>query len=339
MKMIEILRQHEDEIRELRMNGMKMKDLAKKYNVSYSTMIHFLTTHQIVLNKKPIKSEIKNEIVSKYLQGERYDYIAREYHMDKEAVKMIIINSGHSIREKSDAFQHYSINQHYFDEIDTPEKAYILGLLYTDGNRNNYNNHYQITLKLQDTDVDILYQIQDCLQSNRPLRYIITEPKMFPNGKVYVPKNQYALMIDNKQIATSLEKWGIISNKTYTLKFPDFLPEKLYPHFIRGCWEGDGWISKSSKDKDCGFMGTYDLVNYIREYTENLLDIHFSMFHKKEYKMENLYTISLHGGKQVKQFLDYLYQDSTIHFHRKYACYRHIVYNEPLINSLSIIAS
>lgn len=51
MKMIEILRQNEDEIKELRMNGVKMKDLAKKYGVSYSSMTHFLTTHQIVLNK------------------------------------------------------------------------------------------------------------------------------------------------------------------------------------------------------------------------------------------------------------------------------------------------
>ena len=339
MKMIEILRQHEDEIRELRMSGMKMKDLAKKYNVSYSTMTHFLTTHQIVLNKKPISSDIENEIINRYLQGDGYEYIAKDYHMDKEAVKVIITKSGNNIRSLSDIRQRYSINQHYCDEIDTPEKAYILGLLYTDGCRCDRDMHYQIVLKLQDTDVDILYKMQECLQSNRPLKYIITEPKMFPNGKIYSPKNQYALIIDNKQIATSLEKWGIIPNKTYTLKFPDFLPEKLYPHFIRGCWEGDGWISKSSKDKGCGFMGTYDLVNYIREYTENLLDIHFSIFHRKEYKMENLYTISLHGGKQVKQFLDYLYQDSTIHFHRKYACYRHIVYNEPLINSLSIIAS
>lgn len=339
MKMIEILRQHEDEIRELRMSGMKMKDLAKKYNVSYSTMIHFLTTHQIVLNKKPISSDVENEIINRYLQGDGYEYIAKDYHMDKEAVKVIITKSGNNIRSLSDIRQRYSINQHYFDEIDTPEKAYILGLLYTDGCRCDRDMHYQIVLKLQDTDVDILYKMQECLQSNRPLKYIITEPKMFPNGKIYNPKNQYALIIDNKQIATSLEKWGIIPNKTYTLKFPDFLPEKLYPHFIRGCWEGDGWISKSSKDKGCGFMGTYDLVNYIREYTENLLDIHFSIFHRKEYKMENLYTISLHGGKQVKQFLDYLYQNSTIHFHRKYACYRHIVYNEPLINSLSIIAS
>ena len=339
MKMIEILRQHEDEIRELRMSGMKMKDLAKKYNVSYSTMTHFLTTHQIVLNKKPISSDVENEIINRYLQGDGYEYIAKDYHMDKEAVKVIITKSGNNIRSLSDIRQRYSINQHYFDEIDTPEKAYILGLLYTDGCRCDRGMHYQIVLKLQDTDVDILYKMQECLQSNRPLKYIITEPKMFPNGKIYSPKNQYALIIDNKQIATSLEKWGIIPNKTYTLKFPDFLPEKLCPHFIRGGWEGDGWISKSSKDKGCGFMGTYDLVNYIREYTENLLDIHFSIFHRKEYKMENLYTISLHGGKQVKQFLDYLYQDSTIHFHRKYACYRHIVYNEPLINSLSIIAS
>lgn len=339
MKMIEILRQNEDEIKELRMNGVKMKDLAKKYGVSYSSMTHFLTTHQIVLNKKPISPDIENEIINRYLQGDSYEYIAKEYHMDKEAVKVIITKSGNKIRSLSDIRQRYSINQHYFDEIDTPEKAYILGLLYTDGCRHDREGHYQIILKLQDIDVDILYQIQECLQSNRPLKYIITEPKMFPNSKIYSPKNQYALIIDNKQIATSLEKWGIIPNKTYTLNFPEFLPESLYPHFIRGCWEGDGWISKNRKDKGGGFMGTYDLVSYIKNYLENLLGIHFSLIHLRGYKMDNLYTIRIHGGKQTKKLLDYLYENSTIHFHRKYACYKHIIYNEPLINSLSTVAS
>lgn len=329
MKMIEKLRQHENEIRELRMNGMKMKDLAEKYGVTYSTMTHFLTTHRIVLNAQEIDNNKIEYIINKYLEGVRYDYIAKEMHMDKEAIKNIILQSGNKIREKSDAFQQYHINQNYFDNIDSPEKAYILGLLYTDGNRNKRNNHYQIVLKLQDTDVDILYKIKDCLEYDRPLKFS-EESKKHPNIK-----DQYSLIIDNKQIATSLERWGIIPNKTKTLSFPTFLSDELIPHFIRGCWDGDGTISHNLKEQKASFIGTYDMCMGIKNYIENKLDIHFSFKNVPSLSMDNLCTIGVSGGRQLKKFLDFIYKDSTIHFNRKYSYYRYMCYREKLDNSLS----
>lgn len=329
MKMIEILRQHEDEIRELRMQGMKMKDLAEKYEVSYSSMTHFLTTHRIVLNPQSINEDIIKEVIDKYDNNIRYDFIAKELHMDKETVKNIIEKYGNGVRSKSDAFQYYTINQHFFDEINTPVKAYILGLLYTDGNRNKRKNHYQITLKLQDRDVDILYKIKSEMNYNRPLKYI-EESKNNSNSR-----NQYALIIDNKQIAISLEKWGIIPNKTKTLVFPNFLSEELIPHFIRGCWDGDGTISHNLKEQRAGFIGTYNMCIGIKQFLENKLDVHFSLIKKSSNSMNNLYSISIHGGKQLKRFLDFIYKDSTIHFNRKYSYYRYMCYKEELDNSLS----
>lgn len=329
MKMIEILRQHEDEIRELRMQGMKMKDLAEKYEVSYSTMTHFLTTHRIVLNPQLIDKDIIKEVVDKYDNNIRYDFIAKELHMDKETVKNIIEKYGNGVRSKSDAFQYYTINQYFFDEIDTPVKAYILGLLYTDGNRNKRKNHYQITLKLQDRDVDILYKIKSEMNYNRPLKYV-EESKNNSNSR-----NQYALIIDNKQIATSLEKWGIIPNKTKTLVFPDFLSEELISHFIRGCWDGDGTISHNAENQRGGFIGTYAMCSKIKEIIENKLGVHFSITKQKSLTMDNLYSISIKGRIQLKKFLDFIYNDSTIHFNRKYSYYRYMCYGEELDNSLS----
>lgn len=329
MKMIEILRQHEDEIRELRMQGMKMKDLANKYGVTYSSMTHFLTTHRIVLNPQVISEDTINKVVDKYENNIRYDYIAKELHMDKETVKSIIEKYGNGVRSKSDAFQYYNINQHFFDEIDTPVKAYILGLLYTDGNRNKRKGHYQVVLKLQDRDVDILYKIKEEMEYERPLKFI-EESKNNPNSK-----NQYALIIDNKQIATSLEKWGIIPNKTKTLVFPNFLPKELIPHFIRGCWDGDGTISHNLKEQRAGFIGTYAMCSKIREIAQDELGVHFSITKTKSLTMDNLYTISIKGRKQLKKFLDYLYKDSSIYFDRKYSYYRYMCYEEELDDSLS----
>ena len=328
MNMSQKLQQHEDEIRELRMQGIKMKDLATRYGVTYNTMTHFLTTHRIVLKPKTINDDIINNIVNEYVNGKRYDKIAYDYHMDKETVRNIIIQSGNKIREKSDAFQVYTINQHYFDEINTPEKAYILGLLYTDGNRNKREGHYQITLKLQDRDVDILYKIQQLMNYNRPLKFI-EKIKEHPTHR-----NQYALIIDNKQIAVSLERWGIIPNKTEYVTFPSFLNNELIPHFLRGCWDGDGTISHNPKEQRTSLIGTYALVSKIKEFLEDKLHVHFTL-RKAGCKMESIYTISLHGRLQLKTFLDYLYNNSTIHFDRKYSYYRFMCYGDKLNSSLS----
>lgn len=330
MNMTEILRVNENEIRLLRMQGMKMKDLAQKYNVSYSIMTHFLTTHNIILKESSIDLDIINEIVERYNNGERYDYIAKEFHFDKEKVRFILEKYGNGVKEKSDAFRIYNINKHFFDNINTDVKAYILGLLYTDGCRRKRENHYQIILKLQDRDVDILYKIKKAMNFERPLKFIdlSLQPRDFNQ------RNQYSLIIDNKQIALSLEKWGIIPNKTKTLKFPDFLSENLIPHFIRGCWDGDGTISHNLKEQRAGFIGTYDMCVKIKEHIENKLNVHFTIRKTESLSMDNLYTITIHGRIQLKKFLDYLYEDSNIHFDRKYSYYRYMCYGEELNNSL-----
>lgn len=43
-------------------------------------------------------------------------------------------------------------------------------------------------------------------------------------------------------MVADLEKWGCIENKTFKLKFPEFLSEELVPHFIRGYFDGDGSV-------------------------------------------------------------------------------------------------
>ena len=42
-----------------------------------------------------------------------------------------------------------------FKTIDTPEKAYILGLIYSDGHVGKYRNHYQHTIVLHNDDIEL----------------------------------------------------------------------------------------------------------------------------------------------------------------------------------------
>ena len=59
------------------------------------------------------------------------------------------------------------------------------------------------------------------------------------------------LILSSKHMCESLEKYGLTQNKTFTITFPNFLNEKLIPHFIRGYFDGDGTTSVF-KRKDNG---------------------------------------------------------------------------------------
>lgn len=62
----------------------------------------------------------------------------------------------------------YKVNENYFEKIDTPEKAYILGFFYADG----YNNEEIGVLEFvqKEERIDILEQIKECLECDYKIK-------------------------------------------------------------------------------------------------------------------------------------------------------------------------
>ena len=60
----------------------------------------------------------------------------------------------HNIQRVGNGKRKYNLDEHYFDKIDTPNKAYILGLLFADGNNSLVKS--TIRISLQESDKDIL---------------------------------------------------------------------------------------------------------------------------------------------------------------------------------------
>lgn len=94
--------------------------------------------------------------------------------------------------ERKGKHRKYALNEKYFDEIDEPNKAYILGFLFADG----YNSYSKgsITLSLQEDDFDILESIRKELKSENPLKFLDYSQK---NDFGYHYKNQYKLSLNS----------------------------------------------------------------------------------------------------------------------------------------------
>lgn len=118
----------------------------------------------------------------------------------------------------------------------TPEKAYILGFISTDGNccKNT------LRIELQARDEPILRQIASLFKSEgyKPAITISTKED----------RDYCVLRITNQQLIHQLETIGITARKTFTVPFLGFLPDSILPDYYRGIIDGDGsvYVRKNS---------------------------------------------------------------------------------------------
>lgn len=181
-----------------------------------------------------LNNQEKQELVEKYKAGNfTCTDLAKIYNISREAVggllkrRHILINNNQSQLQRK-----YTLDESYFDEINTEAKAYFLGLLYADGYNNEERNCVQISLQEQDKEILELFNKE--IKSNRPL--------LFLNLKKYNKNNQncYRLSISSVKISKRLKELGCLQKKSFKIIFPTFLREDLIRHFIRGYFDGDG---------------------------------------------------------------------------------------------------
>lgn len=75
----------------------------------------------------------------------------------------------------------YITNNTYFDNIDTEDKAYFLGLIYADGCNDIPNNRLIITLI--HTDGYLLERLNSLVNINRKVTVVKERHRKYKNGK------------------------------------------------------------------------------------------------------------------------------------------------------------
>jgi len=260
----------------------------------------------------------KIDICNKYLSG-KYNYVmlGKEYNKHPSSINRLLKRRGiiTKIDKTLSNNRKYTLNENYFDIIDNEEKAYFLGLLYSDGcNVEKYNC---ITIGLQEQDKYILEKLNLAIDSNKPLRHKVSSNKNWAN--------QYTVDIYSKIMSLSLAKLGCFQRKSLTLRFPQEsqVPNRLLNHFIRGYIDGDGSIVMSKKTMvyKTSIISTVYFCESLRDRIKELLNINCSIHHDKRVLDKTTRHLSIGGSKQCCSFLDWVYKDATIYLYRKYSKY------------------
>ena len=156
--------------------------------------------------------------------------------VSQKVAKRILKEQGIKIRtyeEAKQALRKYELDDDFFKK-QNPDMAYILGFIAADGNvAKNENN---ISIQLLTKDKDILEKIKVLTKSSRPLDQYITK-----NGQ-----DTMKFSVFSAEWKKDLKVYGIMPAKTFILQPPLFLQKKYWIDYIRGYFDGDGTIYKTT---------------------------------------------------------------------------------------------
>lgn len=252
----------------------------------------------------------KIDLVKRFETG-KYTFtdLAKEFNISQVAIKGLLNRRGYKAKSQSELQRKYPLNEAFFDKIDTEEKAYFLGILYADGANSPERN--SISLTLQEKDKAILEKLNNLLQPTKPLQYI-----RFKNGK-----NQYRVAIVSKHIGQKISDFGCTKAKSFTLTFPEWLDKKLVSHFVRGYWDGDGWIGK----KAMSVVSTENFCNSLAKIIKTELNINSYIRARHPERKTTTRMLDISGRLKCIKLTDWMYTNSTIYLERKFNAAKNIL--------------
>lgn len=191
-------------------------------------------------------------------------------------------------------------NVEYFEQINTPNKAYLLGFITADGGVVNTS----CSIEVHSLDKEVL----DFAKS-----------EINPNATItvcnYGKKDNVRVSFNSKKICSDLIQYGIIQNKSKIIKeVPiNLIPKKLLPFYFRGLIDGDGCIHKDGKISI--YSGSKEFIKSVQSILVKEADVkQLGIYHG------TAYFVSWGSRKDKEKLFHYLYDnlESTFYFKRKY---------------------
>lgn len=293
-----------------------VSDAIKKLGLTRSTTeVQELMRTTGKYNKSPF-ARYHEEWCSMYSEGMSVPEIASKYSCGSTTVSKIIRKNEISRtpkeatalrnlkRAESDPRSEY----HYFDVIDSEEKAYWLGMLLADGSVSYKKGAYSVIFKLKEEDGYMVDRLADIFGATRKDVSSICMGKRFW-GRV--------CFLNSKYLCTRLISLGIKPQKSGDGGGNTFnhISTDLMPHFLRGLFDGDGSIYIRKDGKRC-VISIYGSLNIVVRTKLELMKP--GVANNMIVPNTGIYMTAWAKHSDLKKIMHYLYDESTIHLHRKY---------------------
>jgi hypothetical protein len=240
---------------------------------------------------------------------------ARLLALDREKIKFTRIN-GNSQRYKITLKKQY-INGGFFSNW-SKEMAYVLGVIYTDGNLYIIRIQYGAGKSTQ-----LIPSLSVAQKDPEILRKILL--LMNSNAKIYLKKDGiHHFHIYNDKIYKDLVRLGLTPAKSKKVKFPR-IPQEYVRHFIRGCWDGDGSVYYEKRRphylKAHFISGSQLFIKRMEEHLKKA-GLPARTIYKTKDKRPSYYI--RYSGSQCKRLYHFLYDNAppTQYLERKFSLFK-----------------
>lgn len=252
-----------------------------------------------------INKDKLDQIIILYSNGHGVRKIGKLLDYSHSSISKILKRNGIKVKTSVEMNRKYFCNESYFSKIDSYEKAYWLGWLWSDG------NVYKgvITIPLQRRDRYILEKFKSNIQSTHVIKDFYSKIK----EKSY---EMSVFRIYSRQMADDLAKLGLVERKGKTNNIP-IVPDEFLPSFILGEFEGDGSIGNNKKYFS-GKIVIFD-TNAICSFLKTSLDKIFNrdVGYVKKSNYSKIFTYLISKGKDVVDFYNLIYQNAPFVLTRK----------------------
>lgn len=258
----------------------------------------------------------QNEIIDMYVNDKISAFtISKAYECGEGAIIRCLRKNKIEIRDHSHARQTCTVNENIFDIIDTDEKAYWLGFLYSDG----CVSGGALSFGLAEQDKDMVYRFRNFMGSNHAITINIIK-YIKKNGKNVI---SHSIEICNKHITKTVAQYGLIPNKTQKGTFPKTIPDQFMGSYFRGLNDGDGGFYLPNNGYDTlqlytSYVGTEAFIIDFQKILAQKCNLNLTKLgHHKD--TSYIRTCNYGGNNQLYRIVKFFYSSPGSYMYRKKA--------------------
>jgi intein/homing endonuclease len=244
------------------------------------------------------------DILKLYDEGSSIKNICSKLHIGKSTI--------HNYLKKNNRRRQIL---HTFDDLSfygfTPESCYWAGFIAADGCIDKNKYYCRVDLHIDDKS-----HIEKLLKFTKDKNISIicgNKISTFKNGKACNVAHCYADINSVKIVKDLNDNFNITPAKSFTLRPPIKIPQRLVRHYIRGYFDGDGSIYWNKSHKCAVFSicsGSKDLLNWISNNIKQQVNHNFSKKALNLEKNSSIYSIQ-QMYSSAQSIFNWQYQDST----------------------------
>jgi len=246
-----------------------------------------------------LSSEQIDQVIELYKSGKTSSKLAFQFNVSDSSILRYLEYRGVKRRSRSEINRKYQINKGVFNNK-KEESSYWIGFLLADGSIEKRENRLD--------KIKIGLGIKDKLHLEKFNNFLGTDYKIYTTSKE--PNDIVAISVTSNKLVERLSKFGIVPNKVKGTN-PQNINNR---HFWRGVIDGDGYLSKHSRDekKEIGLAGSKQTCVKFKQFAKQ-----FSATEASINKASGTFRWRTTGNYAI-QIAKKLYENSSIYLKRKY---------------------